>query len=83
MILGERKEFMPILSSFYGIVIYMYFKDHNPLHIHASCGEINAILKIGGLSIMDGFLPPNASRMDMSSQSRVNQYVRNSKVHKD
>lgn len=33
---------MPRISSFFGIVIYMYFKDHNPPHFHAIYGEYNA-----------------------------------------
>jgi hypothetical protein len=27
---------VPLLSEFYGIVIYMYFQDHNPPHFHAT-----------------------------------------------
>lgn len=30
---------MPQLSRFYGIIIYLYFEDHNPPHIHAKYGE--------------------------------------------
>ncbi|MCK4291984.1 MAG: DUF4160 domain-containing protein, partial [Planctomycetes bacterium] len=26
---------MPIISRFFGIVIYMYWKDHAPPHFHA------------------------------------------------
>jgi Domain of unknown function (DUF4160) len=26
---------MPEISRFYGIIIYMYFKDHAPPHFHA------------------------------------------------
>lgn len=26
---------MPVLSMFYGIIIRMYFDDHNPPHFHA------------------------------------------------
>lgn len=54
---------MPNLSSFYGIVIYMYFKDHNPPHIHASYGDYNAIVGITESVVLDGSLPQNALRM--------------------
>ena len=32
-----RKEwvYLPTISMFYGIVIRMYYTDHNPPHIHA------------------------------------------------
>ncbi len=26
---------MPVISRFYGIVILMFFQDHNPPHFHA------------------------------------------------
>jgi len=26
---------MPIISRFYGILIYMYWRDHSPPHFHA------------------------------------------------
>jgi len=33
---------MPVLSSFLGIVIMMYFNDHNPPHFHAKYNEYRA-----------------------------------------
>ena len=30
---------MPEVSRFYGIVIAMYFNEHNPPHFHAKYGE--------------------------------------------
>lgn len=32
---GNKKKSMPEISRFYGIIIAMFAKDHNPLHIHA------------------------------------------------
>ena len=29
------KQLMPVISRFYGIIIAMYFNDHNPPHFHA------------------------------------------------
>ena len=26
---------MPVISRFFGIIIYMYWKDHGPPHFHA------------------------------------------------
>lgn len=42
---------MSVISRFNGIVIKMYLrqKEHNPLHIHAICGD-----NIGMFSLSDG-----------------------------
>ena len=29
---------MPVISRFYGIIIMMYYKDHQPPHFHAKYG---------------------------------------------
>jgi hypothetical protein len=31
-IFGTKLHSMPEISRFYGVIIYMFFKDHNPLH---------------------------------------------------
>jgi hypothetical protein len=49
---------MPELSSFLGIVIMMYFNDHNPPHFHAKYNEYRAAITISNLSILEGNLPP-------------------------
>lgn len=56
---------MPQLATFYGIVIYMYYKhrEHNPPHIHASYGEYNATLIIENGDILEGELPSRALRL--------------------
>jgi hypothetical protein len=50
----------PKISSFYGIVIKMYFDDHNPPHFHAEYGEFESLIDIKTLWIMQGKLPPKA-----------------------
>lgn len=35
---------MPEISRFYGVIIYMYFKDHFPPHIHLRYGDYEAII---------------------------------------
>jgi hypothetical protein len=48
---------MPVISRFFGIVIAMYFKDHNPPHFHAKYGGQEAEIEIEtGLAC--GILPP-------------------------
>lgn len=56
---------MPMITSFYGIIIYIYFKnkEHNPPHFHAQYGEHEGIFDIRTLEMIDGELPPNAKRM--------------------
>ena len=51
---------MPRISSFFGIVIYMYFKDHNPPHFHAVYGDYSAEISINNFAIIEGNLPPKA-----------------------
>ncbi len=54
---------MPRLSEFYGIVIYMYFADHNPPHFHAIYGEHEALIAIGDGAVIGGGLPRTAARL--------------------
>ena len=51
---------MPELCRFYGIVIRMYFDDHNPPHFHAEYGSDQAMVDINNLAIISGHLPPRA-----------------------
>jgi hypothetical protein len=54
---------MPRVSAFYGIVIAMYFRDHNPPHFHATYGEFSAKVAIATGEIFEGNLPPGAKRL--------------------
>jgi len=51
---------MPRISAFYGIMIYMYYKDHAPPHFHAIYGEYEAEVLIQTGQILRGFLPSRA-----------------------
>ena len=51
---------MPEICRFYGIVIAIYFDEHNPPHFHARYGEYNVVIKINDLSVKEGSLPPKA-----------------------
>ncbi len=48
---------MPEISRFLGIVIYMYFNEHNPPHFHAEYNEFRAAISIDTLGIVEGKLP--------------------------
>lgn len=54
---------MPRISAFYGIVISMYFDDHDPPHFHATYGEYRARILIESLQPMDRGLPTRALRL--------------------
>ncbi|MGP1431217.1 MAG: DUF4160 domain-containing protein [Treponema sp.] len=47
---------MPVLSMFYGVIISMFYKDHNPPHIHIQYAEYKAIVDFNG-DILEGELP--------------------------
>ena len=52
---------MPEICRFFGIVIKMFFDDHNPPHFHAEYGGSEAVIDIRTLSIIGGKLPPRAA----------------------
>jgi Domain of unknown function (DUF4160) len=54
---------VPRRSEFYGIVIYMYFSDHNPPHFHAIYAEHEALISIDDGSTIRGDLPRTAARL--------------------
>ncbi|MEM8559155.1 MAG: DUF4160 domain-containing protein, partial [Bacteroidota bacterium] len=45
---------MPRVSEFYGIVIYLYYADHNPPHFHAVYGGQQAEINIRTGDVMVG-----------------------------
>jgi hypothetical protein len=51
---------VPEISRFYGIIIAMFWDDHNPPHFHARYGKHSAAFEIDSLRILDGRLPPRA-----------------------
>ena len=51
---------MPEISRFYGIIIKMFFDDHNPPHFHAFYGEYEALININSFAFFAGNLPPRA-----------------------
>jgi len=51
---------MPRISSFYGIVIAMFFDEHGVPHFHARYAGDKASLSIGTLELLSGTLPRRA-----------------------
>ena len=54
---------MPTISSFYGIIVQMYWRDHNPPHFHVRYAGSLATIDIRALVILSGELPRNAERL--------------------
>ena len=51
---------MPEICRFYGIVIAIFYNEHNPPHLYAKYGSDKVSIGIDGLTISDGSLPPRA-----------------------
>lgn len=49
---------MPEISRFLGIIIKMFYDDHNPPHFHSYYEKYEAVFCIDTLELTQGFLPP-------------------------
>lgn len=47
---------MPTVSMFYGILIRMYYDDHNPPHFHAFYNDMEALFTLDG-KLLKGKFP--------------------------
>ncbi len=54
---------MPEISRFYGIIIAMFYDEHNPPHFHARYGSDKVVINIRSLSVLEGRLPARALGM--------------------
>jgi hypothetical protein len=54
---------MPIISAFFGIIIKMYYREHNPPHFHAYYQGFEAMFDIRNSQKMAGKLPPKAEKI--------------------
>lgn len=48
---------MPEICRFLGIIISMYFDDHNPPHFHVRYNDYRATMEIKTLNILSGWIP--------------------------
>jgi len=63
MPLVTEHEAMPRISQFYGISIYMYFRDHAPPHFHAIFGEFEVTVDIDTANVTEGKFPRRAKSL--------------------
>ncbi len=57
---------MPVLSTFYGITVSMYFMDnrrHHRPHIHARYQNDEVVIAIDDNEVLEGTLPPGKLRL--------------------
>ncbi len=69
---------MPEISRFYGIIIRMFFNDHNPPHFHATYQDYDAIIHIEN-GIIKGEMPRRALTLiydwlDMHKEELLNNW---------
>ncbi len=61
---------MPEISRFLGIIIAMFYSEHNPPHFHARYGDHKVEIAIETLSVLAGKLPPRAMGLVIEWASR-------------
>ena len=61
---------MPEICRFYGIIIAMFFDDHNPPHFHARYGNDKVAVEINSLRVLEGRIPPRALGLIMEWASQ-------------
>jgi hypothetical protein len=49
---------LPEICRFFGIIIAMYYNDHDPAHFHVRYGDERAIVAIESLTLLEGKLSP-------------------------
>jgi len=61
---------MPEICRFYGIIIGIFYADHNPPYFHAKYGEHKAAIEIENFAVLEGYLPTRALGLVMEWASR-------------
>ena len=56
---------MPTISMFYGVIIRMYYDEHNPPHFHAFYGDYKAIFSFDG-EIIEGTMSSSKKKLIMA-----------------
>ena len=54
---------MPRISAFFGIIIWMYYNDHQPPHFHAEYAGEEVLILIGSGEIFEGRVSRRALRL--------------------
>ncbi len=51
---------MPEISRFFGIIVAMFYDDHNPPHFHARYGKDGVAIEVTSLRVLEGQIPARA-----------------------
>jgi hypothetical protein len=62
MLNNLKFNLMPTISIFFGLIIRMYYKDHQPPHIHVQYQDCNAVIDIATGEMTEGKLPTRQLR---------------------
>jgi len=64
---------MPTISTFYGILIQMFWGDHAPPHFHALYAEHEVLIDIKTLEVIRGAMPRRALALvlEWASEHRI------------
>lgn len=54
---------MPEICRFYGLIIYMFYNDHQPPHFKVKFGEFEANVLIENGNLLNGDLPLNKLKL--------------------
>lgn len=54
---------MPVISTFFGIIIRIFHDDHNPPHFHVYYSEHEAVIEIVSGKMIRGSLPTRAKKL--------------------
>ena len=57
---NPEKIAMPEVSRFFGMIVAMYYNEHNPPHFQVRYGDHKAEIGIRRLCVLAGKLPPRA-----------------------
>ena len=70
---GKYALFVPVISTFFGIVIRMYYQDHEPGHFHAEYQGQAAVFDFSGAMLRGSIRSGTALRLvrDWTAQHRT------------
>jgi Domain of unknown function (DUF4160) len=54
---------MPMIAIFNGIIVQMFFEDHDPPHVHAIYAGRKALVRISDGEVIRGMLPRKQAKL--------------------
>ena len=66
---------MPTISSFYGILIQMFWDDHAPAHFHVIYAEYNALTDIKTFEVIERSYPSQSTGFSIGVGIRASKRI--------